>query len=85
MKDHLGIFFYIKLSEKLMGEKGKLNEILVFLPSKVKELESLVAPTMFARKLKDYGYGNTKFRYGNTKLETPVLVRSLKLSNLGHG
>ena len=26
-----------------------------------------------------------KERYGNAKLETPVPVRSLKLSNLGHG
>ena len=27
----------------------------------------------------------TAYSYGNTKLETPVPVRSLKLSNLGHG
>ena len=49
MKDHLGILFYIKLSEKLMGEKGgKWDNILVFFFKGVRVKKSMVA-----RKFKD--------------------------------
>ena len=44
---------------------------------------------MFLGSFNSYGYGFTKFAKAiptwNTNLETPVPVRSLKLSNFGHG
>ena len=40
---------------------------------------------MCKNPIASWRYDNTNLGYGNTKLETPVPVRSLKLSNLGYG